>query len=158
MSDPELTAMGKVLDALSELDLPTRTRVIRWINEKLELLPLMDKVKEHDARVSNDFRQTRGDEGAPHEKFEKSLATYIREKGADGNQTQRFLVTADWLRRRGQQLSSGSVAKALTDNHQSRVSNPADCLNKNVAKGLCEKLKDGGFFITPEGLKELGSQ
>lgn len=90
--------------------------------------------------------------------FSTSLAAYVRNKGADGNQTLRFLVTANWLRKRGISiLTASAVAKALSDNHQSRLANPADCLNKNVSKGFCEKNKDG-FFITPEGLKELGEQ
>jgi hypothetical protein len=42
----------------------------------------------------------------------------------------------------------------LVDNQQKRLANPADCLNKNVSKGFCEK-NDGGFYITPEGLKKL---
>ena len=92
----------------------------------------------------------------PSGDFSTSLASYIRSKSAEGNQTLRFLVTADWLRRRGTRLlTTASVSKALVDNQQSRLANPADCLNKNVAKGYCEKTKDG-FFITPEGLKELG--
>lgn len=86
--------------------------------------------------------------------FTMSLAAYIRAKGAEGNQTKRFLVTADWLRRRGQHLTTSSVAKALVENQQRRLANPADCLNKNVSKGFCEKTKDG-FFITPEGLDSL---
>jgi hypothetical protein len=90
--------------------------------------------------------------------FSVSLASYIRSKGAEGNQVLRFLVTANWLRRRGTSaLTASAIAKALADNHQSRLANAADCLNKNVSKGFCEKIKDG-FFITPEGLKELGDQ
>lgn len=154
MADSELTAMSKVLEALSELDPAARVRVIRWINEKLDLLPLLDAAKKHDTEVAATHSAPR-DVGARDEMFDVSLATYIRTKGAEGNQVQRFLVTADWLRRRGQQLTSGAIAKALTDNQQSRLANPADSLNKNVAKGFCEKTKDG-FFITPEGLRELG--
>lgn len=85
-----------------------------------------------------------------------SLASHIKSKAAEKNQTLRFLATADWLRLRGMEtLTTAAVAKALLDNHQSRLGNPADCLNKNVAKGCCEKV-NGGFYITPEGLKELG--
>jgi hypothetical protein len=87
--------------------------------------------------------------------FSTSLASYIKEKGGESNQVDRFLITADWLRRRGNsKLTTAAVSKALTDNHQKRLANPADCLNKNVSKGFCEK-SDGGFYITPEGLKKL---
>jgi hypothetical protein len=62
------------------------------------------------------------------------------------------------LRRRGaQKLTSALISKALTDNHQKRLANTADCLNKNVSKGFCEKA-NGGFYITPEGLKKLGHE
>ncbi|MBI3571097.1 MAG: hypothetical protein HY082_08340 [Gammaproteobacteria bacterium] len=88
--------------------------------------------------------------------FPTTLATYIREKGGDANQVDRFLITADWLRRRGEQkLTTSAVGKALRDSQQKRLANPADSLNKNVTKGYCEKA-DGGFYITPDGLKKLG--
>jgi len=88
--------------------------------------------------------------------FTSSLASYIKEKGGESNQVDRFLISADWLRRRGvAKLGAAVISKALLDNHQKRLANPADCLNKNVSKGFCEKTgKD--FFITPEGLKKLG--
>ena len=88
--------------------------------------------------------------------FIEPLATYIKAKDGDSSQVQRFLATADWLRRRGEtKLTTAVVTKALRENHQKRLSNPADCLNKNVAKGYCEK-QGNGFFITPDGLKALG--
>ena len=91
--------------------------------------------------------------------FQDSLATYLRAKSAEKNQVMRFLATADWLRRRGEEnLASGLIARALADNHQSRLANPSDCLNQNVAKGFCEKKPGGGFFITPEGLRALGHE
>jgi hypothetical protein len=89
--------------------------------------------------------------------FTKTLAGYLKEKKAETNQVQRFLATADWLRRRGTgELTTSAVTKALSDNQQKRLGNPADSLNKNVAKGYCEK-KGTGFFITPDGLTHLGS-
>jgi len=88
--------------------------------------------------------------------FTATLAGYIREKAGETNQVQRFLATCDWLRRRGtKELTTSAVTKALSDNQQKRLSNPADCLNKNVAKGYCEKTGNA-FFITPDGLKHLG--
>lgn len=88
--------------------------------------------------------------------FTETLASYIKAKKGDDNQVQRFLATADWLRRRGENpLTTRAVTSALKTNHQKKLVNPADCLNQNVAKGYCEKA-DGGFFITPDGLKALG--
>lgn len=85
-----------------------------------------------------------------------SLASHIKKHGGSGNQVERFLATAHWLSLKGQKsLTTSEVSKALKDNHQSKLSNPSECLNKNVAKGFCEK--DGNsFYITPEGLEHLG--
>ena len=85
-----------------------------------------------------------------------SLASHIKAKKAEGNQNRRFLATAHWLSSRGDgPLTTSAVTKALSDHNQKRLSNPADCLNQNVRKGLCEKRKGGSFFITPEGLEAL---
>jgi hypothetical protein len=86
----------------------------------------------------------------------QTLASYLREKGADTNQNKKFLATANWLRRRGATiLTTTSVTKALADNQQKRLGNAAVCLNRNVSKGYCEK-KGDGFYITPEGQQSLG--
>lgn len=85
-----------------------------------------------------------------------SLANYLKTKDATSNQVRRFLSTAAWLAKKGNKaLKTGDVTNALKDNRQSRLSNPADALNKNVSKGFCEKTSDG-FFVTPEGWEELG--
>lgn len=85
------------------------------------------------------------------------LASYIKTRGGDSNQVRRFLVTADWLRLRGEKtLTTAVVARALRDHQQKRLGNPADCLNQNVARGLCEKTGARTFYLTPEGLKTLG--
>lgn len=84
-----------------------------------------------------------------------SLAGYLKEKGGQTSQVRRFLLTANWLRMRGAaSLETGVVTKTLRDNQQSKLSNPADCLNKLVGQGLCEK-QSTGFFITPEGLESI---
>ena len=87
--------------------------------------------------------------------FTTTLAEHIRTHDANGNQVKRFLVTADWLRRKGQPLTTANVKKALTDNHQLKIPNPGDALNKNVTKGHIEK-DGGGFYISPSGKTELG--
>lgn len=87
-----------------------------------------------------------------------SLASYLKAKGGESKQVQRFLAAAGWLSRRGTtNLTTAAVSAALAENHQKRLGNPADCLNQNVSKGYCEKQKDG-FFITPEGWKALGHE
>ena len=85
-----------------------------------------------------------------------SLATFLQKHGGGKSQEHRFLVTAQWLHLRGSQtLKTSDVSKALRDNHQSRLGNPSDSLNKNVRKGLCEKTPEG-FFVTEEGKKAVG--
>jgi len=94
--------------------------------------------------------------GKPRQAIRGSLASHIKAKKADKIQVLRFLATAQWLTSRDDvPLTSAAVAKALSDHNQKRLANPADCLNQNVAKGFCEKRKDGSFFITPEGLEAL---
>ena len=88
----------------------------------------------------------------------ESLATYLRVKGGDTVQNERFLATAGWLSRRGQKvLTTGAVTRALRDNQQKRLGNASDCLNQNVGKGFCEKTT-GGFSITLEGWGHLGEE
>src|SRR5262245_25000208 len=71
--------------------------------------------------------------GAGGGAFTDTLASYIKAKDAESNQVRRFLVVADWLRRRGAtELATAAVSKALKDNQQKRLGNPADCLNQNV--------------------------
>ena len=86
----------------------------------------------------------------------QSLAKYLKAKGGDTVQNQRFLATAAWLCTRGEEeLTTRAVAKALQDNQQKRLGNPSDCLNQNVGRGFCEKTANG-FFITREGWDNLG--
>ncbi len=85
----------------------------------------------------------------------KPLATFLKEKSATIKQVQKFLATAVWLESKGNaRISTGDVSKALKDSNQSRVGNPAECLNQNVKKGFCEKDGDK-FFVTTEGKNSL---
>jgi len=85
----------------------------------------------------------------------KTLPAFLQEKNAARSQVQKFLATAVWLHAKGQnRLQNSDVSKALKDANQTRLGNPADCLNQNVKKGYCEK--DGKqFFVTTEGKDSL---
>jgi len=85
-----------------------------------------------------------------------TLASFLTRKTATTNQVKKFLATAEWLHIKGQKkLATNDVTKALSDSHQKKLTNPAQCLNSNVTKGHCEK--DGSsFFVTPEGRTFLG--
>lgn len=87
----------------------------------------------------------------------ETLASYLKAKGGDTRQVQRFLATAGWLKRRGDSLTTSNVVRALKENQQKRLGNPPDCLNQNVAKGFIEKTADG-FLLTLEGWQVLGEQ
>ena len=79
-----------------------------------------------------------------------SFSTYLK-IGGNSSQVQRFLLTAAWLSARGAtHLTARGVSRALKVNHQAQLSNAADCLNKNVAKGFCKK-EGAGFVITLAG-------
>lgn len=82
---------------------------------------------------------------------QKTLPNFLREKNAQSEQVKKFLATAVWLHARGStRLSTGDITRALRESNQTRLGNPSDCLNKNVAKGYAEK--DGKqFFVTEEG-------
>lgn len=84
-----------------------------------------------------------------------TLAAFLSSKDAKGKQVKRFLATAEWLHQKGTDLIlTSEVTAALKENRQNKIGNPADCLNKNVSRGFCEK--DGKrFFVTDEGRKEL---
>lgn len=140
----------KVHDLLKALNSEERQKVVTAV------MTLFGEAAPAGAASSAGGSGTNNGQSAGAGKFSKSLATYLTEKQATSNQTLRFLATADWLRQKGQTpLTSSAVALALKNNHQHRLANPADCLNKNAAKGFVEKDKKE-FFITPEGLASLG--
>jgi hypothetical protein len=121
------------------------------------------KLPEFISQLSKFSAHTLGDKdklggGAARRDVEEagSLATFLQKHGGGKSQEHRFLATAQWLHLRGSQdLKTADVSKALRDNHQSRLGNPSDSLNKNVRKGFCEKTPTG-FFVTEEGNKAIG--
>ncbi len=84
-----------------------------------------------------------------------TLVAFLKNKNAGNSQVKRFLATAVWLVEKGNKMPTTSdVTKALRDNHQPKLTNPANSLNQNVAKGLCEK-SGKQFFVTPDGLASM---
>lgn len=122
-----------------------------WLATQLDkVLKLLEKAP---PPARTETKDTTGNPG----EFTTSLANYLKQKKATSAQVRKFLATADWLRMRGEPLSTTAVAKALSANQQGRLGNPSDCLNKNVGRGFCVK-EGAGFYITPEGLIELGQE
>lgn len=85
----------------------------------------------------------------------QTLPGFLQERGAMKPQIRKFLATAIWLTAKGKdRLTTSDVTQALRESKQNRLSNASDCLNKNVAKGFCEK--DGKeFSVTQEGKDSL---
>ena len=124
-----------------------------WVTKQL------DKFFDNASKIASISRSTPDDgggggkrNGQPDKTLgHKTLATHLKEKGASTNQTKKFLQTAIWLESKGKkEMTTADVTKALKDAHQSRLANPADCLNKNVNKGYCEK-EGKQFYVTEEG-------
>ena len=101
-----------------------------------------------------------------------TLASHLKSKGAETSQVKRFLVAADWLRVRGQEkMTTAMVVKALKDNHQSRLGNPAacECWERTLRKGrkrilhhsrgaqrACIRMMDASLALAviPKGLRD----
>lgn len=87
----------------------------------------------------------------------QTLATFLKSKNATTAQVDKFLATAVWCEAKGKnRLKTSDISAALKNANQSRLGNPADCLNGNVSKGYCEK--DGKeFYVTQEGKDKIGA-
>jgi hypothetical protein len=87
-----------------------------------------------------------------------TLAQFLKDKSATDNQVKKFLATAVWLHDTTgkDRISTKEVTLALKTAHQTKLTNPANCLNQNVSKGHAEK--DGGsFFVTDPGRTSVGA-
>jgi hypothetical protein len=98
------------------------------------------------------------DEMSPDSGIAKqTLPAYLKSVDAQTKQVRKFLATAVWLEAQGKdRLSTRDVSSALNDSNQARISNPANCLNQNVAKGYCQKDGKKQFFVTEDGKNSLG--
>lgn len=84
-----------------------------------------------------------------------SLAAFLKSKSATASQNKRFLATAEWLHRKGnQRIKTSDVTSALRNNHQSKLGNTSQCLSNNVKSGYCEKVGKE-FFVTDDGRASL---
>lgn len=136
--DKEIEAIGSVNEALAGLAEDEVARVLQWAADRFNVRDLK--------------RQGGGGEGG-----NVTLASFLKQTNSKSSQIQRFLATAEWLHRSGKEaLTTRDVSIALDKNRQNKLSNPADCLNRNVTKGFCEKRGGGQFYVADEGRKTLG--
>ncbi len=128
-----------------------------WLGE--QLTKVMETASKLPAAKFEPGAGAPADPNSGKEPIGDTLAAYLKAKGGESKQRQRFLATAGWLHRRNEkELNPTAITKALSKNQQKGLANAADCLNQNVGKGYCEKLDGNNFFITPDGWKELGEQ
>jgi len=93
-----------------------------------------------------------GDGGLP---CTETLPEFLK-KVKPSNKTDIFLATAEWLHRKGNtELSTKGVTEALRKAHQSKLSNPSQCLANNVSAGKAEK-HGKTFYVTDSGREHLG--
>jgi hypothetical protein len=133
----------------------------KWLSGELEkLLVKIPELADVTADTGNGDDPDKSDTKLGHSKKGKvvPLATFLKEKSATTNQVKKFLATAVWLHDSNKQerLTSGDVKTALKTANQNKLTNPANCLNQNAAKGFCEKDGSNGFFVTDEGRESLG--
>jgi hypothetical protein len=86
-----------------------------------------------------------------------NLSIFLKEKNATVAQVKKFLTTAAFIQLNGKtRITTSDVNSALKAANQSKLNNASDCLAQNVKKGFCEKDGSSGFFVTTDGLSDLG--
>jgi hypothetical protein len=131
----------------------------KWLSGELEklLVKIPELVDVAPASVGGGDAEA-GNTGAKKKGKVGTLAAFLKEKNATSNQVKKFLATAVWLHdgTGKDRITTAEVRTALKNANQTKLNNPADCLNQNVSKGHCEK--DGGsFFVTDPGRTSLGA-
>lgn len=151
---------GKIEFALGDISF-TGEGEQDWVAEQLD--KILEKIPELIKSLPKKKRPTPTKDASDHEPAatgeslsQKTLSTFLKEKGAEKSQPIKFLVTAVWLHDTKDQrrLKTNDVTNALRNASQKRLSNPSECLSKNVKKGFIEK--DGReFYVTEEGRTSL---
>lgn len=133
-----------------------------WLSEQLDkVIDNFGKGEQPKRKIKTDQSEKANkiDQDDPSESlndiYSVNLSTFLRNQGATSNQRLKFLATAAWLARNNENnLKTIEVTKALKESRQPSLSNAADCLNRNVRQGYCEKDGDH-FFVTPQGFSEF---
>jgi VIT1/CCC1 family predicted Fe2+/Mn2+ transporter len=126
-----------------------------WVSEQL------DKVLKNITSLTTAAAGARTDTGGTvglhrGESERTTLAIFLKRTNATSKQIRKFLATAIWLTDRTgkKQLVTSDVSRALTENQQTRLTNPTECLNQNIRKGFCEKAGKE-FYVTDQGHNEI---
>jgi len=121
-------------------------KILEKASDLIKIVPETQAISQPAATVSEQVSKLSDDTISS-----QTLPNFFRAKDVPKSGFKKFLATAIWLHAKGfNKLSTGDVTKALSDSNQTRLSNPSDCLSKNISKGFIEK--DGKqFFVTDEG-------
>lgn len=92
-------------------------------------------------------------------KLPSFLAEMEKKSERNSREYRKFLVAAAWLHLNGKnKLQTSDVASALRDSKINKLSNPSDCLKKNIIYGHCERVENNEFIVTQKGFQDLGLQ
>ena len=150
---------------MAEAKIEIKVGEVSFVGEGSEtwLSTQLDKVMEHLPKLASiapppkPSHSAGGGDTHVGPKTTGTLAAFLTSKNAKTSQVRKFLATALWLHDTDKKtrLSTADVSKALNDNNQGKLANPADCLGQNVTKGLC--VRDGKqFYVTDEGRTDIG--
>lgn len=129
----------------------------KWVATQLDkiLAKATDLIQLAPTKASDVGSGSKGDESGANLGTEVPLGAFLKIMKVGSNQVRRFLATAIWLSGRGNKtLTTRDITNALSENHQSKLTNPSNCLNQNVTKGYCEK-QGRQFFVTSDGLESM---
>jgi hypothetical protein len=137
-----------------------------WLAQQLDkILGKAEKIAELSEKVSKVSASAGSQDNSGHKAADfsssgdigkKTLPAFLKDANATSKQVDKFLAASIWIEAKGKaRITTADVTSALKTANQSRLSNPADCLAKNINKGFCER--DGkDFFVTEDGKKSLG--
>ena len=96
-------------------------------------------------------------------KTDKTLPEFLEEMENKSERNsweyRKFLVAAAWLHLNGKnRLQTADVASALLKDNFNKLSNPSDCLAKNIRYDHCRRVENNEFIVTQKGFKDLGLQ
>ncbi|HEX4155417.1 MAG TPA: hypothetical protein VHY48_07375 [Acidobacteriaceae bacterium] len=132
-----------------------------WLSKQLD--KVLTKLPELTKIAPCDEPEEAGSAGAAtannrHKKNNVTLAAFLKDKQATVNQVRKFLATAAWLQdHEGKnRVSTAEVTMALNSHNQGKLTNPGQCLSRNLSKG--HAVKDGSqFYVSDDGRAELGN-
>jgi len=137
----------------------TQVWLAQQLDKVLAKIPEIPLTTEGSAGDASDKTFATPTSAAPQKQTGKVIATlaaFIKEKKATGNQARKFLATATWLHdtKGMNRVATADVTKALSEHNQGKLTNAAQCLINNAKSGGV--VREGKqFYVTDEGRAEL---